>query len=123
MNHYARCPTKRFVMFQNGNRRALLQRKGAISDYQRNFIEISGSADERDGDLHLFQIMLFLNGDEPWCAVVALCGRWEKCWARSIFLMVKPIAFGFKDARAPLVWVCSELFITVAFSSYKRKGS
>ena len=69
MDFYDRLPAKHFTMFQNGNRRALLKRKGVIIDYKRNYIEIPGSADSRDGDLESLQITLFPNGDEPWCAV------------------------------------------------------
>ena len=69
MYYYDRLPAKHFTMFQNGNRRALLKRKGAIVDYAHNFIEIPGSADPKDGDLESLQITLFPNGNEPWCAV------------------------------------------------------
>ncbi len=69
LDFYDRLPTPHFAAFGGVNRRSLLQRKGAIVDYKRNFIEIPGSADERNGDLHKLQITLFPNGDEPWCAV------------------------------------------------------
>ena len=69
MDFYDRLPSKHFTMFQNGNRRALLKRKGTIVDYRKNYIEIPGSADPADGDLESLQITLFPNGDEPWCAV------------------------------------------------------
>ena len=69
MDFYDRLPAKHFAAFGGVNRRSLLNRKGAIVDYKHNFIEIPGSADERDGDLRRLQITLFPNGDEPWCAV------------------------------------------------------
>ena len=69
LDFYDRLPAKHFAMFQNGDRRALLKRKGVIIDYKHNFIEIPGSADARDGDLRALQMTLFPNGKEPWCAV------------------------------------------------------
>ena len=69
MDFYDRLPSKHFTAFGGVNRRSLLKRKGAIVDYQHNFIEIPGSDDERDGDLRALQITLFPNGKEPWCAV------------------------------------------------------
>ena len=69
MDFYDRLPSKHFTAFGGVNRRSLLERKGAIVDYKHNFIEIPGSADERDGDLRALQITLFPNGNEPWCAV------------------------------------------------------
>ena len=69
LDFYDRLPGKHFAAFGGVNRRSLLNRKGAIVDYKHNFIEIPGSASERDGDLHKLQITLFPNGNEPWCAV------------------------------------------------------
>lgn len=69
LDFYDRLPSKHFAAFGGINRRSLLNRKGAIVDYKYNFIEIPGSADERDGDLRALQITLFPNGKEPWCAV------------------------------------------------------
>ena len=69
LDFYDRLPSKHFAAFGGVNRRSLLNRKGAIVDYKHNFIEIPGSSNERDGDLHKLQITLFPNGDEPWCAV------------------------------------------------------
>ena len=69
MWYYDRAPAEYFVAFGGANRRSLLKRKGAIVDYKRNFIEIPGSASERDGDLDRLQLTLFPNGNEPWCAV------------------------------------------------------
>ena len=68
MWYYDRVPAEYFAAFGGANRRSLLNRKGAIVDYAHNFIEIPGSANERDGDLHKLQITLFPNGKEPWCA-------------------------------------------------------
>ena len=69
MWYYDRAPSKYFAAFGGVNRRSLLKRKGAIVDYKHNFIEIPGSANERDGDLHKLQLTLFPNGREPWCAI------------------------------------------------------
>ena len=69
LDFYDRLPAKHFAMFQNGDRRALLKRKGVTIDYKHRFIEIPGSADARDGDLRALQMTLFPNGKEPWCAV------------------------------------------------------
>lgn len=69
MWYYDRAPSEYFAAFSGVNRRSLLKRKGAIVDYKRNFIEIPGSASERDGDLHKLQLTLFPNGNEPWCAI------------------------------------------------------
>ena len=69
IDFYDRLPIKHFAAFGGANRRSLLKRKGAIVDYQHNFIEIPGSAAPADGDLRMLQITLFPNGDEPWCAV------------------------------------------------------
>ena len=55
LDFYDRLPGKHFAPFGGVNRRSLLNRKGAIVDYAHNFIEIPGSADERDGDLHKLQ--------------------------------------------------------------------
>ena len=69
MDFYDRLPAKHFAAFGGANRRSLLNRQGAIVDYKRNFIDIPGSSDERNGDLERLQITLFPNGAEPWCAV------------------------------------------------------
>jgi hypothetical protein len=69
LGYYDRIPGKHFAGFGGVNRRSLLQRKGAIVDYKRNFIEIPGSASPKDGDLRALQITLFPNGKEPWIAV------------------------------------------------------
>ena len=69
LDFYDRLDSKHFAAFGGVNRRSLLNRKGTIVDYKRNFIEIPGSSDPGDGDLERLQITLFPNGDEPWCAV------------------------------------------------------
>ena len=59
LDYYDRLPGKHFAAFGGVNRRSLLKRKGAIVDYKNKFIEIPGSADPQNGDLHLLQIKMF----------------------------------------------------------------
>ena len=58
LNFYDSLPGSEFAGFGGKNRRSLLQRKGAIVDASRGFIEIPGSA-PGNGDLKKIQISVF----------------------------------------------------------------